>query len=74
MALGIASVLTGGVLAVILAGAFWGALIGGALGGVTDAVKGGITSIVLKIVELCRPSNSYEIQLPEIYVLLAKTY
>lgn len=41
-ALGIASVLTGGVLATILAGAFWGALIGGALGG----VMGGITSVI----------------------------
>ena len=40
MALGVASVLTGGALAVILAGAFWGALIGGALGG----IMGGITS------------------------------
>lgn len=41
-ALGIASVLTGGALAVILAGAFWGALIGGALGG----IMGGITSVM----------------------------
>ena len=41
-ALGIASVLTGGALAVILAGAFWGALIGGALGG----IMGGITSVI----------------------------
>ena len=41
-ALGIASVLTGGVLAVILAGAFWGALIGGVLGG----IMGGITSVM----------------------------
>lgn len=41
-ALGIASILTGGALAVILAGAFWGALIGGALGG----IMGGITSVI----------------------------
>ena len=41
-ALGIASVLTGGTLAVILAGAFWGALIGGALGG----IMGGVTSVI----------------------------
>ena len=34
LALGIATVLTGGTLAVILAGAFWGALIGGAFGGI----------------------------------------
>ena len=37
-ALGIASVLTGGALAVILAGAFWGALIGGAFGGITGGI------------------------------------
>ncbi len=41
-ALGIASVLTGGTLAVILAGAFWGALAGGLIGG----VMGGITSVL----------------------------
>lgn len=41
-ALGIASVLTGGALAVILAGAFWGALAGGLIGG----VMGGITSVL----------------------------
>ena len=44
-AIGIASVLTGGVLAVILAGAFWGALaggiLGGVMGGITNAVNGG---------------------------------
>lgn len=44
-ALGIASVLTGGALAVILAGAFWGALsgglIGGIIGGITSAINGG---------------------------------
>lgn len=42
VALGVASVFTGGALAVILAGAFWGALIGGVLGG----VMGGITSAI----------------------------
>ncbi len=42
VALGIATVLTGGTLAVILAGAFWGALIGGAFGGII----GGITSVI----------------------------
>lgn len=45
VALGIASVLTGGVLAVILAGAFWGALIGGLvgglMGGIMSAINGG---------------------------------
>lgn len=45
VALGIASVLTGGALAVILAGAFWGALIagvmGGIIGGITSAMGGG---------------------------------
>ncbi len=40
--LGIASVLTGGALAVILAGAFWGALAGGLIGG----VMGGVTSVI----------------------------
>jgi hypothetical protein len=44
-AIGIASVLTGGILGVILAGAFWGALsgalIGGAAGGITAAMNGG---------------------------------
>ena len=45
VALGIASVLTGGVLAVILAGAFWGALAGGLIsglmGGIMSALNGG---------------------------------
>ena len=45
VALGIASVLTGGVLAVILAGAFWGALAGGLIsglmGGIMSAMNGG---------------------------------
>lgn len=45
VALGIASVLTGGLLAVILAGAFWGALIGGLvgglMGGIMSAINGG---------------------------------
>lgn len=45
VALGVASVLTGGALAVILAGAFWGALIGGlaggVIGGITSALTGG---------------------------------
>ena len=45
VALGIASVLTGGVLAVILAGAFWGALAGGLIsglmGGIMSAINGG---------------------------------
>ena len=44
-ALGIATVLTGGILGVILAGAFWGALaggvIGGVMGGITSAMSGG---------------------------------
>ena len=44
-ALGIATVLTGGILGVILAGAFWGALagglIGGVMGGLTSAMSGG---------------------------------
>ena len=45
VALGIASVLTGGTLAIILAGAFWGALagglIGGLMGGILSAITGG---------------------------------
>ena len=45
VALGIASVLTGGALAVILAGAFWGALIGGLasglIGGIMSVINGG---------------------------------
>ena len=40
--LGIASILTGGILAAILAGAFWGALAGGLIGG----VMGGVTSVI----------------------------
>ena len=44
VALGVLSVLTGGALAVILAGAFWGALsgalIGGAIGGILSAING----------------------------------
>lgn len=42
VALGVATLLTGGTLAVILAGAFWGALIGGLIGG----IMGGITSAI----------------------------
>lgn len=42
VALGIATVFTGGTLGVIIAGAFWGALIGGAMGGII----GGITSMI----------------------------
>lgn len=42
VALGIATVFTGGTLGVIIAGAFWGALIGGAMGG----IMGGITSAI----------------------------
>ena len=42
--------------------------------GFENGVQGGITTIVLKISELCRPSNSYEIQMPEIYVLPAGEY
>lgn len=45
VALGIASVLTGGTLAIILAGAFWGALVGGLvgglMGGIMSAINGG---------------------------------
>lgn len=45
VALGIASVLTGGTLAIILAGAFWGALAGGLIsglmGGIMSALNGG---------------------------------
>lgn len=45
VALGIASVLTGGTLAIILAGAFWGALAGGLIsglmGGIMSAMNGG---------------------------------
>lgn len=45
VALGIASVLTGGTLAIILAGAFWGALAGGLIsglmGGITNMMNGG---------------------------------
>jgi hypothetical protein len=44
-AIGIASVLTGGILGVVLVGAFWGALsgalIGGTAGGITAAINGG---------------------------------
>lgn len=42
VALGVAMVLSGGTLAIILAGAFWGALAGGLIGG----IMGGITSMM----------------------------
>ena len=42
--------------------------------GFEDGVKSVLTNIVLTISELCRPSNSYEMQMPEIYILPARSY